>query len=473
MNQKSSHHMGFGCILLGALFLWNPIVGFVDVLPDFFGYLLFYIGTYKLADLNPHVEAAREKLRVLLWVGAGQVFAMWFLYSVMGNSEEINRYELPTGILLCSFALLFFQWYFLIPAFRELFCGMERLAEKYNSVRMDSSKRGKSKSRRMITVCRIFVIVSTLAALLPELTILTSYEVAVQNSNFSFDWYDFIRMFRVIGGAIGFLFGAIWLVCMVGYCISALRDGEWQKRLHLGYDFEIRKQPGLLTVRRFHLFFLLLQIAIIFAMNLRLSFYSVLPGIGLALFGCLAVFLLSQKISIGQKDNLYIAGGLLAVVSLAQGITNHLYLSDYLPEASLYQSVPYYKYLFVRCLGIAEAICTFIFIWVLMKLLMALIFEHTAVEYEGDVTHALSNAATARLHRSFERRSIVIFVFFALAAIGNIFDAFFLLQYPWGWLICFVFSFVAIWNFFSMLHEFMVQIRFRYQLEPMNKQHRE
>ena len=471
MNQKKTHRMGFGCILFGVLFLWNPIVGFVDVLPDFFGYLLLFIGTYRLADLNPHIEEARSKLRVLLWVGAGQLFAMWFLYSVMGNASEINRYEQPTGILLCSFALLFFKWYFLIAAFRDFFLGMERLAEKYDSSRIDVQKHGKTKSSRMINPSRFFIIVSTIASFLPEVSILASMEYEVQNKDFTFDWYNFIDMFRVIGTAIGLIVGLIWLVQMLRYLICAFCDKEWQERLHLGYSYEIRQKPGILTVRAFSLFVLLLQIAIVFSVNLRLSFYSALPGVGLALFGCLAVWLLSKKVRVGQKDRIYAVGGLLAVVSLAQCITNYLYLSQYLPEASLYQSVPYQKYLFVRILGMAEAVCTFLFIWVLMRFLMELVYQYTSVEYEGDVTHALSNTATARLHRSFERRGIVIFIFFLLASLGNLFESYFLLQYPWAWFICFLFSFVGIWNFFSMLHEFLVQIRFRYQLEPMNKKH--
>lgn len=471
MNPKKTNRLGLGFILLGVLFLWNPIVGFVDVLPDFFGYLLIYVGSYKLADLNPHIEEARTKLRVLLWVGAGQLFAMWFLYSVMGGSEEINRYEQPTGILLCSFALLFFQWYFLIPAFRELFCGMERLAEKYGSDLLDQTKHNKTKSHRMLVVSRVFVIGSSLASLLPELTVLASMEYAVQNRNFLFDWYNFIRMFRVAGGVVGAIFGLIWLIQIGLYFGAALRDKVWRERLGIAYHQEMQSRPGVFTVRRFRLFTQLLQIAILFAINLRLSYHSALPGIGLALIGMLAVFLLSRKVSIRQKDTLYVAGGILSVVSLAQWITNYLYLLDYLPEASLYEQAPFYKYLFVKCLGIAEAFFTFIFIWVLISLLMELVFAHTAVEYEGDVTHALSNAATARLHRSFERRGIVIMAFFLLAAIGNMLDSYFLLQYPWGWLICFVFSFVAIWNFFSMLHEFMVQIRFRYEEDPLHKKH--
>jgi len=462
--------MGFVLIFIGILLLADPIVGFVDLLPDFFGYLLIYLGTRKLADINPHMEEARAKFRTMLWVGAGQLFAMWFLYSVTDTAE--NRFEQPAGILLCSFALLFFKWYFLIPSFRELFTGMERLAERYASASLDVIKRGESKSRRMITSFRIFVIGSSIFSVLPELSVLASMEYEVQADGFSFDWYDFIRMFRVIGGFIGLIFCIVWVIRVVLYFIAVFRDREWQKRLQIAYRYEIAQHPGLLTVRRFHLFFLLLQVAILFSLNLRLSYYTALPGAGLALLACLAIWYLSKKHRIYQKKNLYIVGAALAAVSLLQCIFNSWYLSRYLPEASLYDGPDvYYEYLFVRVLGMMEAIATVVFVGLLLRMLMELVVKHTSVEYEHDETHAYSNAATARLHQSFLVRGIVCAALFLVAGIVYVFDAFFLLEFPWVWLIGFVHSFAAIWIFYSILHDFMVQIRFRYQLEPMNKKH--
>ena len=46
--------------MAGCLFLFNPTVNLIDVLPDVIGYLLILKGLYKLADLNGKIKAARQ-----------------------------------------------------------------------------------------------------------------------------------------------------------------------------------------------------------------------------------------------------------------------------------------------------------------------------------------------------------------------------------------------------------------------------
>lgn len=471
MNSNTNQRMGFFCILFSSLFLFNPIVAFVDVLPDFFGYLLLYVGLYKLSDMNAHIEEARNRIRALLWVGVGQLFATYLLYGLMGNASEINPYEQPTGILLCSLALLFFEWYFLIGAYRELFVGMDRLAEKYGSARLCAERKGKTRAQKMQGLCRLFVMLSSLMAFLPELTILTSYEHDVHNQNFRFDWYDFVRMFRVIGVVVALAVGTVWLIFFIRYFVITIKDRPFNQRLGAAYQAEYTEHGELMTARSFRTFSLLLQIGIVFAIQLQVGYYSILPGVGLALFACLAIALLSKRIHVRQKERVYTAGSILAIVSIGQCVLNYMYLRKYLPEASLYQPAAYNQYLIVRILGVAEALCTVYFVYVLIKVVLELVFTHTSVEYEGDVTHALSNAATARLHRGFERRGLISMIFFGLASFGNCFDAFFHLQHPWVWMISFLCSFVGIWFFFATLHEFMEQVKYRYQSSLTNKKH--
>jgi len=108
-------------------------------------------------------------------------------------------------------------------------------------------------------------------------------------------------------------------------------------------------------------------------------------------------------------------------------------------------------------------------IWLLLQMLLEIVYEHTSVEYEGDVTHTLSNAATARLHGEFEKRTTWIFVLFFLGMLGNMVDAFFMLQLPWMWLVSFVLSFFGIAAFYSLLHELQLQIQARYFPDPAYK----
>ena len=469
MESKAKKGMGLLLVLLSALFLWDPNVGFIDPLPDLIGYVLLYVGLYRLSDMNARVEEARRRIGVLLWVGAGQLIATWILYGWMAErAAEMNPYEQPVGVLLCSFALLFFKWYFLIPAYRELFGGMDRLAEQHGARTLADEVNGKTQAQRMVTRTTVYMIVSSLMATLPELAILTSFENDIQNPWFPWDWYRYVGLFRVFCGVIAFVFGLIWLILFLRYFAGALADRAWGMRLHERYEADVLTQTGMLKVRLFKVFFLCLQIAIVFAFHLRLSGYEILPGIGLSVFAGLAVTLLAGRIGVRRVGAL-VSAVLLGVVSLAQCYFNHRYLQYYTLESALYQPGAYSAYITVRVLGVAEAFFTVLLVIWLIKLLLELVFAHTSVEYAGDVTHALSNDATARLHRAFEKRALWSLIFFILAGIGNALDAFFHLQYPWIWLISFALSATAIWIFYAMLHELLIQIKYRYQGEDTNK----
>lgn len=53
--------MNIGYLIAGCVFLFNPTVNLIDVLPDVIGFLLILKGLYKLADLNGKIKTARQK----------------------------------------------------------------------------------------------------------------------------------------------------------------------------------------------------------------------------------------------------------------------------------------------------------------------------------------------------------------------------------------------------------------------------
>ena len=132
MNIRIKKDIGLGMLLLAGLFLFNPIVGFIDVLPDCIGFLLICGGIGLLADLNERIASAKKRFQILFWGGVLQVFFELLVYRFLqGQKEEMNPYELPVTVLLFSFLLLVFYLIVLIPAFRDLFLGLERLGERF------------------------------------------------------------------------------------------------------------------------------------------------------------------------------------------------------------------------------------------------------------------------------------------------------------------------------------------------------
>ena len=291
MQHKKKIRTGFTAILLSALFLCNPVVAFLDILPNSIGYLLLCFGLHRLADLSARLTDALRRFRILLLLSVAQLLAVYLIYGVMaGQASQMNPYEQPVYILLGSFVMLFFQWYYLIPAFGDLFGGIDHLADKHSADALTQTKRNKTPAERMKRSASVFVIARSLLAFLPELTILTSFENDVGNQFFPFDWYEFIGVLRILCFAVSLIFSLVCLVRMITFGRSAKRDGEWIERLEAQYSEDVLPQTGMLTVRRFSLALFLVQLGLIFTVNLRMNGYAVLPGCGFALLVAWAIF---------------------------------------------------------------------------------------------------------------------------------------------------------------------------------------
>lgn len=462
-------HMGLGLVMLSGIFLFNPVVAFLDVLPDLLGYLLLCAGLFRLADINSHLSDAAKHFRTLLFVGVGELFCTYLVYGVMRErAAEMNPYERPVSILLFSFVVLVLQCCFLIPAFRELFVGLDQLASYHGSKVLCEERKGKTGAERMIRLSTVFVILRSTFAVLPELTILTSFEHDAKNELFPFDWYAFIDLFRVAGGLLGAVIALIWLVSFLKYFGKVLGDREWIKQLEDRYVDSILPQTEMLVLRRFRISFLILNIAVLFTVNLRVDERAALPGVVAAILTVLSLWLIKDRLP--DRKPIHAACLLLGGVSLFQIIVNTFFLSRFLPEASLYQADAYHYFWIVRLVDTAEVLATALFVGVLLKLLFSLVLSETAVEYEGGVDAArLSEHATQRLHKEFANRFTVILILFLSSSAVNVLDALLRLQYPWLWLISFALSAAAIWLFYSMIYELFSEIQNQYQSKTTYK----
>ena len=211
MKIRISKDMGLGLLMLSAIFLCNPMVGFVDVLPDCIGFLLIFNGLRFMADMDEHLEVAKKRFLILFWAGVAQMVLQMLIYSFLqGNAgEETNPYGLPSTVLSVAFVWFVLYVAVLIPSFKELFLGLDRMCDRFNCNLPIRKK--KSAGERMIKRMAVLVFAISLLSLLPELTILSSFEYHVGSDTFLFDWYDFIGMFRSLAVLLSIGFSLAWV----------------------------------------------------------------------------------------------------------------------------------------------------------------------------------------------------------------------------------------------------------------------
>lgn len=461
--------MGLLWVLLSVLFLCNPVAGFSDPLPDLFGYLMIWLGLARLADLNGTIAEGRRGFRTMLFVGVGELLIRALLRDA--ESMQTSKYQQPTWILLFSFVLLLLQCLILIPAFKRLFSGLDALADKHQSTRLSRltgrGRRQRTWGERMVRITTVFWVAHALLALLPELSILTSFEYAVGNEAFFFDWYQYIGLFRAVGVLISVLFALVWLIAFLLYFITALREREWLERIQNAYACEVLTQVEMLTVRRICTAIGVLSIGVFFTIGLRLDGQVALTSLVFAVAVLFAVWYLGDLLT--ERGGYYLPCIALAIVSAAHALSKYFYLQRFDVDSSKYIGEAFWFFLVTQFLEILDAALTLAVIWKLFALLLDLARRHVSVDYGTAGSELLSRNATERLHKTFEKRANVTLVVFAVAALGYMFEAILQLRFPLLWILPFLASFVAICMTIGFLHELSGEIRSKYLSDLTNK----
>lgn len=498
MIQKKNDGMGLRWLMLAVLFLCNPTVGFVDILPDCIGFLMLTLGLSRLADLNEHLADAKKKFQILFFAGLGQLFATWLIYGFMTSLEqEMHPYEKPMAILLCTFVVAVLYLVVAIPAFRDLFSGLDRLGERFGGCFLQPiNKAGKRRSRQDRSYAEgmkrgtvMFYIAFALLSVLPEFSVLTAFQTNTGNDSgisnsgtstpppffekdtsasiFSFDLYSFVELLRIGAVVVCLIFSLLWLCSYLRYFRRLRSDRDWIERLHLQYEVEILPQVGMLTMRKCTLAFRILCVGILFSLHFRLNYYAAFPGLLLAAFVLVAGATLGNLLpkAPGRTRSCVI----LAVVSSAQMLVNHWYLSSHLPEEALYRPDVFWHYFAVMLLDVAEITCTLVVLGYLLHGLYVLATRFTGVNYLGEQGESLSQSATQRLHRSFFAKLRGIFIWFAVAAVGNIADTFLHLSVGWIWLLPFACSLVALCLYYTAQNDLLEEIRFHFEGDTAHK----
>ena len=463
MEKAPKKHMGLLYVALSALFLFKPTVALIDVLPDVVGYLLLFVGVARLSDLSERILDAAGRFRIMIFVGVGEILA-WYLIHVAMNDRlgEMNRYEQPVAVLLFAFVFLVLRCWFLIPAFRDLFTGLDALAERFDADALsgnDGKRRSRLDATRRATVR--FVILQSVLSVLPELSVLTSFEIEAGNQLIRFDWYRFITLFRSVALLISAVVGILWLIGFLRLFKKVLGQNAWLERIHTHYCREILTQTVMLRMRRVRIARLLLCIGLPFAASLRIGGISMLPGAVFAIFVLIALDTLGDLFP-AQKPCRR-AAWCLIVVSVLQQIANRTYLQRYYPEAALYQTDAFYRFLLIRVFSVAEAGLTLLLLFLLFERLFDTIKLHTEVNYGTPESTSLSRSATERLHGTLTKKLKLCAILFSLSALLIVADIVLQLHVSWMWQIALILSIVAIWNTVTFLQELTLQIQYRYQ----------
>lgn len=435
--------LGFLWIVLGICFLWDPIVGLADCLPDLIGWLLVCIGVSALADMNEDLAAAQQSFRRMLWVALGRVAAELLIYVFLNKTtDQLNPYETPVWTLLLAFSFSVLELWLLIPAFRSFWRGVATLSEcggARNGL-ATPDRHGRSFCDRMLIAMTAFLILHAAATVLPELSVLT---VFLKEGVYNTAIFRYRRLFRTVAALLSGVAGAVLLAAWWRFYARLRGETAWLDSLRARYEREILPNTGLRLGRRLGAGFAFFRIGILLSANIAILFYEFLPDWGSVLVVLCGCLILGGTM---QGGSMLIGVGLsLTVVGVPRTLLNVRYLQSFVPRDSLYLPEAYERYFPVCVLASIEAVLTALFVGCL--LLCVLRMEKRFV-LQGD---AISRMTAERDLRSHKKRAIPILCFTALSAAAKVAEIFLQPRYGWIWLVQFALSMVVFVLFCGLL----------------------
>ena len=256
--------MGFMLILAGLVFMFNPCINIVDILPDFIGCILVSAGLYKLSDTEDRFYSAR--------LIAMRMIPIYVLKLVLSVYLPVRW---KSGLLPVTFAYAVGEIIVMILLLSSLYGGIEYMANLHDGAK--HLERCASVSKMTIA----FMVVKNVLAFIPEGFALEkqaeldfSYlKRSVQTLTLAKPYV--IAFFTVIVLA----FGIYCLYLNVGLFKSVAKDTVFVGNLRAIYKERVTENQKLINRRTFKRFFVLMIIASIFTVDIIVDAVNITPDI--------------------------------------------------------------------------------------------------------------------------------------------------------------------------------------------------
>lgn len=485
---KARKNLGLGLVCLSFVFLFNPMLAVIDLLPDVIGYLLLCIGISQLADMNYHFEEALRYFKRMILVSSIQLFSIFILFGFVTGRER------PTTILLLTFTFAVIDVIFLIHAYNQFFEGFlylgsrmdaknvfhteeqltnlekrqqlreERMARKEvdaprRRYRRRTPKAPKTNTALAAGFTTVFIVLKAILTVLPEFTALS--EQSDGSTRFAF-LYDYISLFRMIAIAILLVLGIIWTVKMISYIRSIINDRPFMEALTAKYVAEIEPKTHIFIQRAIKTAFAVFGIGIAFSIDFYVDNNSILPDFIYPIIFIAALLLLRRFVKIPAMT--YLLCGIHTITAAVTYLVSAYFYSNYtLSLASIrmdahlaYQAVCYSK--------IADSI-----VFLLLMLSLLPIFSKIIKEYTG---FAPANAPNVQIqdkiryvHGMLHKKLNVVAILAILCSASSIAYVLLVDNFNFMWIIDFVFCLTLTICTVVTLNAIGEEVQYKYLLD--------
>ena len=372
---KKSSGIGIGYLIASTVFLFNPNISVIDILPDFIGYLLFALGLSKISDIMPRFSEVREGFIKLVWISLAKFFSIVILF-IMPFGEQATF-----GLVLTvSFAVI--DLIYLIPAWNGFFEGIIYTGTRYDSRAVFYSKNGrKTLTESLKSFTLVFFILKEILVIMPEFTSLSSYESLGYVDYYILDIHHFQPYFRLLASIVIIIIGLVWLCKMISYLRRLSADKPFISSLMAVYENEILPDTDLFTRRRIKAALLTLCFAFGFGVDFYIYDVNFIPDVISAILFIFGFALLYKHVK--SSLSAICAGAVYGLISLLQSVNTIIFFDNF-DITHIDKDYDVYLAYTKVCIGaLIESVALVVFIIFVFAALRSLVKDHTGYVVEN------------------------------------------------------------------------------------------
>ncbi len=415
--MKKKKIINFSMIGMSMIFLFNPNVNIIDVLPDFIGYILLCIAITNFADINDTMSEALQMFKKLIIIDAAKIVAILWVFGLSVISER------NSSLMLWSFAFGVLEIVFAAPAFAKLFAGITSLGYLHDNTSVLGTGHHGNKSRtdkiRQFTV--IFIVLKATMSFLPELSDLTSTEYYENAGLFSL--YRYIGIMRLLAFLPVLVVGVIWLINVLAYFKRVDNDKPFVEAIEEIYRERVGDKKGIFIKRNVSICFWLLIIAVFFSFDFRLENINMLPDfISAVLFICFFAFG-AKKLKISYKIPILLSCAYF-VASLSAYISEFLFYKEYFYSDIDRSMQAREAFILMSSTACASTLLFTSLCLISLFAVKKIIKEHTGVVSISGKETAAQLKITQETHKELNKYIVIcisVLAFYALTDISHIF----------------------------------------------------
>jgi len=368
----------FSLLIFCAVFLSNPNINVIDIMPDFVAWFILAKLFQRAADSAPYFEEARAGFVKLGWINLAKIPAFFLIITIRSKDTLDNNIFALFSLSFCAVELVF-----LLPAIKNLFTALFHLGERTEAASLitpiDSpfSKNRKISPDSLKECTYFFFICKGILNFIPDMFMLTKFSERGTPITIS-KYYPFVFL---ISMALSITVAVIWFRRIKRYALNVHTEDKFFEALDFmaseNNSYTLEKKHKLRTM-----LFAMTMIGIASLLTVELSFdnwggINILPHFIYGIFLIITISFINRTSKV--RFITYLCGIFYVAASLISYILSTLFLSKYTYLDLLDSKAAQSSYLLIEVFGIIEFLFITVFLVLIMLELNRFIMVHTGI----------------------------------------------------------------------------------------------